>query len=63
MTKTKTLTVLSEAPLMPKFNQRMEIHTQAKMMVLYDHLQFRGKGHRDFVVAVDFFGGGLLKCQ
>lgn len=58
MTKTKTLTVLSEAPLMPKFHQRIGIHTRAKMMVLYYHLQLRGKGHWDFVVAVDLFWGG-----
>lgn len=29
------------------------------MMVLYYYLQLRGKGHRDFVVAADFFLGGF----
>lgn len=66
MTKTKTLTVLLEAPFVPKFNQHTEIHPLAKMTVLYHHLQVRGKGQRDFMMATDFFwggGGDLRKCH
>lgn len=38
-----------------KFNQHTKIHTLEKMMVLHYHLQLRGKGQWDFIMATDFF--------